>query len=290
MSNPGTVVPNTALRPSRVLARLRAGQVVSCIKMNLADARVAEIAARSGIDCIWQDREHCPNDLAGIEHQIRAAKLYDVDTVVRVPRGSYSDLIWPLEMDAAGIMVPHCMSAADARQIAWQTRFHPIGRRPLDGGNMDGGFCTVPLRTYMEHANRERFVIVQIEDPEAFEELDAICATPGIDMIFYGPGDYAHAIGHAGEMDHPQVIAARHRVAECARRHGKFAGTVGSPASLATLVQTGYRFISVGADVLGLADYFRTVVSAFGHESTPQTQGPYATGDACANRGVSLDH
>ena len=47
------------------------------------------------------------------------------------------------------------MSAADAKQIAWQTKFQPVGRRPLDGGNMDGAFCAVPLKQYLEHANRD---------------------------------------------------------------------------------------------------------------------------------------
>src|SRR5436190_4646792 len=138
------------MRPSRVLAKLRSGKIASCTKLNLADARVAEIAAMSGIDCIWNDREHVPNTLNDIANQIRAAKAHDVDTIVRVPRGSYSELIWPLEMDAAGIMVPHVMSADDARHIARQTRFHPIGRRPLDGGNADGSYCGIELADYLQ--------------------------------------------------------------------------------------------------------------------------------------------
>ena len=61
---------------------------------------------------MWLDLEHVPNDLRDIGNQVRAAKMHDVDAMVRVPRGSYSDLIRPLEMDATGIMVPHVMSAA----------------------------------------------------------------------------------------------------------------------------------------------------------------------------------
>ncbi len=72
------------MRPSRVLRKLRAGKVASCVKINLADPRVAEIAALCGVDCVWLDREHVPNDLRDIENQIRAAKAHDVDAVVRV--------------------------------------------------------------------------------------------------------------------------------------------------------------------------------------------------------------
>jgi len=58
------------MRPSRVLARLRAGKVVLCLKVNLADARVAEIAGISGYDCIWTDMEHVANDWSVIEQQV----------------------------------------------------------------------------------------------------------------------------------------------------------------------------------------------------------------------------
>lgn len=249
------------LRPSRVLNKLRAGRVATCVKLNLADPRVAEIAARCGFDCIWADMEHTPNTLTDIENQIRAAKMYDVDTLVRVARGSYSDLIRPLEMDAAGIMIPHLMSAAEARDVARTTRFHPVGRRPLDGGNADGAFCMAPIDRYLQQANEQRFVIVQIEDPEPMAELDAIAAVPGIDMLFFGPGDFSQGIGAPGQFDHPKLIEARRLVAEAARRHGKFAGTVGSVDSLPAWVEMGYRFVSLGADVVALTGYFQNIIS-----------------------------
>lgn len=251
------------MRRSRVLEKLRAGEVVSCIKLNLADARVAEIAARASFDCIWMDLEHVGNDLSAIERGIWAAKAHDVDTLVRVSRGSYSDYIRPLELDAAGIMVPHLMGLDDARRVVRNTRFHPIGLRPVDGGNADGAYGAIPFEEYLRTANEQRFVVVQIEDPEPLDELDAIAALPGIDMLFFGPGDFSQAIGFPGQFDHPRIIEAREAVARAAAKHGKFAGTVGSPESLESLIDIGYRFVSVGADVIALSDYFNERAAAF---------------------------
>lgn len=259
-----------SMRPSRVLAKLRAGEVVSCIKINLSDARVAEIAARANFDCIWLDMEHIGNDYSAIERGIWAAKAHNVDTIVRVSRGSYSDYVRPLEMDAAGIMVPHVMSEDDARQIVRDTRFHPLGMRAVDGGNADGGYGAIPFQDYLSTANDERFVIVQIEDPEPLDELDAIASLPGIDMLFFGPGDFSQAIGAPGQFDHPRIIEARQAEADAAARHGIHAGTVGSPASLESLIDIGYRFVSVGADVIALSDYFNERAAAFtGRNSAP---------------------
>jgi len=251
------------MRRSRVLEKLRSGKIAGCVKLNLGDPRVADIAAASGVDCLWIDLEHVPNDLREIENQIRAAKVHDVDTMVRVPRGSYSDLVYPLEMDATGIMVPHVMSARDARQVAWQTRFHPIGRRPIDGGNADGAYCTIPAADYVRQANQERFVVVQIEDPEAMAELDGIAQVAGIDVLLLGPGDFSHALGRVGQINDPEVVDAERRVAEAARRHGKFAGAVATFDNLAAKIQMGFQLLNVGADVLALTDYFGRIAQAF---------------------------
>jgi len=251
------------MRPSRVLRKLREGKVVSCIKLNLADPRAADIAGRCGFDCIWLDMEHVPNTYHDTENMVRAAKMHDVDTVVRVPRGSYSDLIIPLEMDATGIMVPHLMSARDAKEVVWRTRFHPVGRRPIDGGNADGAYCMIPVTDYTRQANEQRFVIVQIEDPEPMAELEEIAATEGIDMILFGPGDFSQGIGATGQWDDPRIADARWKIAEAARRHGKFAGTVGAPENLAELVDMGYQFVSIGGDVVGLAEWFSERAAAF---------------------------
>ncbi|MBI2438772.1 MAG: aldolase, partial [Lentisphaerae bacterium] len=93
------------MRKSKVLAKLRSGKVVCSFKTNLDSARATEIAAMAGFECIWTCLEHGPNDLSLIERQINAAKAWDVDVMVRVARGSYSDYIHPLELDAAGLMV-----------------------------------------------------------------------------------------------------------------------------------------------------------------------------------------
>lgn len=251
------------MRPSRVLRQLRAGKPASCTKFNLMDPRAVELACQSGFDCIWLDMEHTPTDLMEVENMIRAAKAYDTDALVRIGRGSYSNYVQPLELDASGIMVPHLMSVADVKQVVRTTRFHPLGRRPVDGGNTDGAFCRIPFTEYIDQANRERFVIVQIEDPEPLAELEAIAAVPGYDMLFFGPGDFSHAIGKPGQIDAPEVVKTRKLVAEVARRHGKFAGTVSAPDGIRQRLDEGYQFLNVGADVLGLVNYFDSVSKAF---------------------------
>lgn len=263
------------LRPSKVLKKIRSGEVASCVKLNLYDSRVVELAAMAGFDCVWTDMEHIPNDWSAIEKQVLASKAFDTDILVRVARGPYSNHIRPLEMDATGIMVPHVMSLEDAKNVAWMTKFHPIGRRPIDGGNADGAYCNVDMLEYMEHANTERFVMIQIEDPEPLDDLEEIAKIEGIDILFFGPGDFSQGIGAPAQWDHPLLIETRKRIAEVAVKNGKIAGTVGGPDNLAELVDMGYRFISMGADVVGLSQYFSNIAAEYGNKLPQKIKSIY---------------
>ena len=254
------------MRQSRVLNKLRAGEIVNCLNVHF-DAQATEIAGLIGFDCVWIDREHLAQDWSAVRAHVWAAKSHDMDVMVRVPRGGYSDYIKPLELDAAGIMVPHIMSVDDARRVVRMTRFHPIGRRPLDGGNADGGYAMMPYPEYIKQANEQRFLIVQIEDPEPLDELDAIAALDGIDMLFFGPADFSQGIGAPGQWDHPKLLETRRRVAEVAVRHGKFAGIPGSPDNMDELVQMGYRFIVLSADVIALSQYGKRLLEGFGEKA-----------------------
>lgn len=248
------------LRESKVLRKIKEGKTAFSFKLNLCDPRVAEIAAMSGIDCLWIDMEHVPADYSEVENIIRAAKIYDCDVLTRVAKGSYNDFIRPLEADTTGIMVPHLMSLKEAKEIVYFTKFHPVGRRPIDGGNADGKFCMVSVADYIKEANEQRFNVVQIEDPEPLSELEEICALPGIDMIFFGPADFSQGIGSPTEIFNEETLKARRLVAKTARKYGKMAGTVGGAANFKALEEEGFNFINVGADVVALCSYFGDVV------------------------------
>ena len=248
------------MRESQVLKKLRAGENVNCIKLNLCDGQVAELAAMLGFDCIWLDREHVVQDWSDIKAQNWAAKAHDTDVMIRVSRGSYSDYIKSFEIDASGIMVPHIMSLDDAKNVVHMTRFHPVGRRPIDGGNSDGGYTAMDFSEYLEQSNKQKFVVLQIEDPEPLDELDAIADLEGYDMLFFGPGDFSQGIGAPGQWEHPKLIETRELVAKTALKYGKFAGTVGNINNFSQLVDMGYRFINIGADVVGLTGYFQNLL------------------------------
>jgi len=243
------------------------------LKINLSDPRVIELAGLAEVDAVWLCTEHVPNDWIGIEHQIRAARVHGIDCLVRVARGSYSDYIRPLEADATGIIVPHVETPEEARQIVAWTRFHPLGKRPLDGGNVDGQFCQVPMADYLHHANTQRIIMLQIESPEALERVEDIAAVPDYDILMFGAGDFSHRIGKSGQTNAPEVVAARKRIGAAARKHGKFAMVPGPMAPLPELLAEGYGMIGCGSDVFGLGLYFKDRVVALRQQADDANLG-----------------
>ena len=258
------------LRSSRVLRELRAGECATSFKLNLSDPRIVELAGLADFSAVWLCHEHVGGSWLDLENQVRAAKLYDMDTIVRVEKGSYSDYVKPFEADATAIMVPHVTTADEARHIVEMTRFQPLGRRAMDGGNVDGGYCQVPLADYLEHSNAERFLIFQIESPQALENVEKIAAVPGFDFLLFGPGDFSHLIGKAGQINDPEVVAARQRVGAAAKANGKFAMSPGLIAPRATLEKEGYQAFNLGADVIGLGQFCKDRMAAFLNEGPPE--------------------
>lgn len=260
------------LRTSRILRKTRAGEFATVLKLNLIDPRIIELAGLAGADAVWLCNEHVPNDWLNLEHQIRAAKLHDMDTIVRVAKGSYSEYIKPFECDATGIMVPHVATADEARNIVDMVRSHPLGRKPQDAGNMDGLFCQIPLADYIHHSNTERFIILQIESPEALEQVEEIAAVPGFDGLLFGAGDYSHRLGKIGQATLPEVIAARARVAAAAVKNGKWSAAASLFGQKEKLIEEGTTVFTLGADVIALAESFKAMITSFEGGNKPRSK------------------
>ena len=247
-------------RKNKIIEKLKRDELVTSMKVNCSDSIPVEIAAMCGYDCIWLDMEHCPSDYNEIGKQILAAKANGAEVIVRTPRGAYSNVTRPLELDASGIMVPHVMGYEDAKSVVYYTKFHPIGRRPIDGGNADGKYGLLSMEEYIQYSNEEKLTIIQIEDVEALEDLEKIAALDGIDMLFFGPADFSQSIGMPTQIGNERTMEAKRRVAEVARKYGKFAGTVGSADNVKELYDMGYRFVNLGADVDGLCMYYDDII------------------------------
>ncbi len=206
------------MRKSKALARIRNGEVIrTCVMGHYIPAYVCH-AARAGYDCIWVDMEHRAFGLREIQALLAYAHLYDIDILLRPPTLEKTGLYRYLEEGAAGLLIPHVSTPEKAKMLVDAVKFPPIGDRGIDNAGLDADFHVHDPDEYIAWANRETFLAVQIETPEAVHNAEAIAAVEGVDMIFVGPGDLGLRLRQSKEMTLDEAFEI---VAAACKKHGK---------------------------------------------------------------------
>jgi 4-hydroxy-2-oxoheptanedioate aldolase len=254
------------MTPSRVLAKLRAGDFVKTAGIGrVAEPWLTEVVGRIGYDLIWFDMEHRPYGVDKIDPLSLACRATGMDLMVRICKNGYHSAMQALEFGANGLMVPHCRSAEEARQWVEWVRFPPLGKRGLDGVGADADFGLADTKQHLEHANKEVFLALQIEDKEAVDAIDEIAAVPGYDLLFVGPGDLSLSLGVPLQFEHPVMQEAITRVNAAVKKHGKWWGTTsGTPEAAQRALDRGARMITAGVDHLYLVNGFKNSFAEFG--------------------------
>jgi 2-keto-3-deoxy-L-rhamnonate aldolase RhmA len=187
---------------------------------------------------VWDPRE--------IQSILLACHLYDIDGMVRVPTREKACLYRYLEDGATGLMIPHILNVEQAQAIVQATKFPPLGDRGIDNAGLDSGYhANSNNLMYTQEANRETFLVLQIETPEAVRNCQAIAAVAGVDILFVGPGDLGLRLNLEGDEEGSRLEQAFHDVAQACREHGKAWGCpVGTPDVLRRRTAQGGQFLS----------------------------------------------
>jgi len=251
------------LRQSKILKKLRAGEAARLCSMGHFLPAMIRHAAHFRFDGIWLDLEHRTMSDREVQSLLAYFHLYDIDCLLRAPTLEKTRLYRYLEDGAAGLMIPHVSTEEKARALVDAVKFPPLGDRGLDGAGLDSGFYVDGGDTFPEDANRETLLVVQIETPEAIENVDAIAAVDGIDGLFIGPGDLGMRLNRLPD-DSLTLEKATEKVAAAAARHSK---AWGAPARLTKDVQKmhdqGGRLIAHGGDFFAISQMLENSAASF---------------------------
>jgi 4-hydroxy-2-oxoheptanedioate aldolase len=215
--------------------------------LTILDPVVPELLAGSGFDLLVADGEHGPVATSDLAAMLIATRAAGVPVLYRVGANEPVRIMHALDAGASGVVIPQSRTVADVeRAVAW-CRYPPSGLRGVAPRRASGyGRGTA---AYLAAADALVTCCVQVETREALVDLDAILAVPGVDTILVGPNDLAAAIGHTGDLGHPEVEAAIARIVERANAHGIPAGIwTASPTQARQRRAQGYRWATVGAD------------------------------------------
>jgi 4-hydroxy-2-oxoheptanedioate aldolase len=239
--------------------RLRQGPPLIGTFSIVAAPEIIELVGLAGFDVVVLDMEHGTYEISNLGPHILAARAHSVAPIVRVRWAEPALIGAVLDAGAAGVLVPHVQSADDAAAVVEAARFPPQGGRGAHPWVRAAGYAATD--DWHARANDDVAVIAMVEGQEGVAAVDEILAVPGLDAVFLGPVDLAASLGLAGQLDHPQVVAAVRSVIERAGAVDVAAACFSpSVEGARRWVAAGARLVTVGVDTQILLPAFRSLV------------------------------
>jgi 4-hydroxy-2-oxoheptanedioate aldolase len=228
-------------------AKLALGRPLFNAWLSLGAAFAVEVVAEAGCDVITIDQQHGIGGNAEMIAALTAARGANVPGLVRVASNDAGLIGRALDAGAQGVICPMVNTPEDARRLVDAVKYPPLGSRSWGPYRARLG-----LGDYFRDANGWTIACGQIETKAALDDLDAILATPGLDMICAGPNDLAITLsgGQHADIRAPEVTAALgHLLAKC-RQHGVAAMIFANDADYAKpLIAQGWQVIAIANDV-----------------------------------------
>ena len=236
------------MRPNKIKQMWQEGKPVTLGWVSIANSFSAEAMARQGFDAMCIDLQHGTTGMSDLLSMLQAVSQTDATPVVRVPWNDPATIMKALDFGAYAIIVPLVSTAEDAARAVAACRYPPTGMRssgPIRALHYGGA-------DYLAKADGEIVVMAMIETKEGLANLDAICATPGLDAIYIGPSDLSFALGLTPRMDNPDPLHLEtcDRIREAAHKHGKKACMhCASAAFAAGAIKRGFDLVMLTSDI-----------------------------------------
>lgn len=246
--------------------------------VGLADAYAAELLAGTGFDWLLIDGEHAPNDVRSVLAQLQAVAPYPVHPIVRPPVGDVALIKQFLDTGVQTLLVPMIETAEQAALMVAATRYPPGGVRGV-GSALARSSRWNQIEGYLQRADDEMCVLVQIESATGLRNLDEIAQVAGVDGVFFGPADLSASLGYLGQPGHPEVQQAiTHGMARVLAA-GKAPGILTADAQLARrYLDAGALFVAVGVDTTLLTGAARRLAASFKPQAGGQAFTPRQAG------------
>lgn len=206
------------MRNNLAKRKLNAGECVYGTSVEYClDPEISLLLAKAGLDLFFIDTEHQTANYAQIRAICRTARDHGITPMVRVTQNEPALITRALDCGAMGIVVPRVHSPAEAAAAIRMMRYTPEGDRGFGMHSIMTDFEWGNPTAMMAEANSETLAVLQVESRQALESVEAIAATPGLDVLFIGPYDLSISMGIAEQFRGERFWAAVDRVVAASR-------------------------------------------------------------------------
>jgi 2-keto-3-deoxy-L-rhamnonate aldolase RhmA len=228
---------------------LKEGKVVVGATVTAASPDVAATLAGVGFDFLWIEMEHSPLTLETVRSMILATRGLKAMPFTRVPVNEIWMAKRVLDSGSLGVIFPFTSTRELAEQAVKACKYPPLGLRGY-GPSLAAPRWGMSGADYAKFANENVMVIVIIEQKQAIDNIEAIAAVPGIDVLFIGANDLSYSLGIGGNTSAPLIEEAYAKVLAAAKKHNIPVGyPSGNPAEINKRIAQGFRFFQATSDL-----------------------------------------
>ncbi|UCH02918.1 MAG: hypothetical protein JSV20_03820, partial [Candidatus Bathyarchaeota archaeon] len=239
---------------NHVKTKLKKGKPALGITLSRMDPDLIRILSDAGFDWILFDTEHGPWSIETVNDMIQQTSTSVASPIIRVVWNDLNAIKRALDTGAYGIIVPWISSKEMAENAVRYSKYPPEGLRGCAPARPAKAWG-VPSSKYLEIANDEILIAVQIEREEAVKKVEDIVSVEGIDATWLGPADLSASMGLRGQYFHPKVLSAMETMVEACLDAGVAPGIYAGAGvdefgfdDINNLIGDGYQFINVGKD------------------------------------------
>lgn len=250
------------MRPNKLRELLTAGKPTLGTHIHSTWPSVVEAIGHTGMfDYVEFVAEYGPFDLHDLDNLCRAAELHGLSSMIKVDQEPRSFIAQrAIGSGFQSVLFADCRSVEDVQECVRIVR----ADAPEDKGSYGVAMRRFSYMGYggtseYVQALRDIVVVIMIEKQGTVEQLEKVLSVPGVDMVQWGPADYAMNVGRAGQARSPEIKAVERKVFETALRMG-----VPPRVELNSLDQAQYyldmgvRHFCIGTDIAILYDWWKT--------------------------------
>jgi 2-keto-3-deoxy-L-rhamnonate aldolase RhmA len=237
--------------PGRQLKkRLKAGEVlVGGIIFEYSRPPLVRFYQQAGFDFIYIEYEHMFMDPSSLVDTVQCARDNGLPVIAKPPTLDQAQVAKLMECGVVGLQLPRTGSREEIATLIDWVRYTPVGHRSLASGYGNSDYVPPDdKRAWMDEQNEEITVVAMIETRQGYENAEEIISTPGVDMLYVGPGDFSVEMGQPGDAEHADVRGPIEEIIEICKKHGVPFGTT------AANLEATKRYIGMGASFFETAD------------------------------------
>lgn len=238
--------------------RLRDGDVlIGGILTEYARPSLVKLYLQSGFDFMYVEYEHGYFDMPALADTVLCARDNGLPVIAKTPELDRAEVAKLLECGIVGIQLPRTESRAHVETLRSYLKFPPYGTRAIAPGYGSSGYSQpASWSDWMKQQDEETSLVVHIETRKAYENAEEIISTPGVDMVYLGPGDFSIEMGHPGDYDHPDVAGPMEQILKLCKKHNVPFGTTASSSKAAK------RWVKKGAQFFETTDELCLIVES----------------------------